>query len=211
MAGIGQFSEQYNQLMKLLKKLPVFESGEFHLTSIDDLITYDSSIELDCIVFGLVRRDPSRIMDFLIEDPTGKVPIIFQPTTNWREWATLENSIYLVEGSYDSQRDSLLVKSIGLPPPPMSLLPEPSSSTTPTKESSIVIILSHIYLDQPKTFEALKFLFTGYSQSVDIPQVFVLMGNFVSKHVNQFEFKGKDDLLFGFDFNILLPYLKKII
>ena len=196
-SATSQFSHQYSQLVTALKSLPVFESGQFKLTSIDELNTYDSSIEFKCVVFALIRKDPSRILEFLLEDPTGKVPVSFHPDhTTFREWATLENGIYLVEGTYDAQRDSLLVKSIGLPPPINSMLPSTSNddetltTSISVVKDSMVIILADIHLDNPKTFEGLKFLFAGYSQVEQVPEVFVLIGNFTSTPVDQFDLKG---------------------
>lgn len=198
-AGEKAFGGHYSQLLAALKRLPALESGQFRLTTIDELNTYDSSLELPCIVYALLRKDPSRISEYLLEDPTGKVPVAFsREATTYREWATFENGIYLVEGVYDAVRDAVLVKSIGLPPPIASMLPsltaEESAALTANVSkpaSSMVVVIADIHLDNAKTLEALKYLFTGYSQVDQVPEVFVLMGDFTEKRVNRFTFKGK--------------------
>lgn len=187
------FKSQYNKLLKSLKQLPAFEGGKFHLTSIDELNTYDSSIELKCILFALIRKDPSRIMQYLLEDPTGKVPVTFNnDVTNWREFTTFENGIYLIEGSYDGKEDIFAISSIGLPPPIANTLPDRSDNTIldDDQSDSMIIVLSDIHLDDSNTIKALKSLFLGYNSLANVPEMFVLIGNFVSKPVDQFEFKG---------------------
>ncbi len=190
------FAGHYNQLLAALKRLPAIESGQFRLTAIDELNTYDSSVELPCIVYALLRKDPSRISEYLLEDPTGKVPVAFsREATTYREWATFENGIYLVEGVYDAVRDAVLVKSIGLPPPIASMLPESASeeeqqSSNSSRGESMVVVIADIHLDNARTIEALKYLFAGYCKLDQVPEVFVLMGDFTESRVDSFTLKG---------------------
>ncbi|KAH9406861.1 DNA polymerase epsilon subunit 2 [Tyrophagus putrescentiae] len=189
------FAGHYNQLLAALKRLPAIESGQFRLTAIDELNTYDSSVELPCIVYALLRKDPSRISEYLLEDPTGKVPVAFsREATTYREWATFENGIYLVEGVYDAVRDAVLVKSIGLPPPIASMLPESASeeeqqSSNSSRGESMVVVIADIHLDNARTIEALKYLFAGYCKLDQVPEVFVLMGDFTESRVDSFTLK----------------------
>lgn len=185
----------YNQLLRSVKQLPVFESGQFRLTSVDELNTYDSSIELKCIVFALLRRDPSRIMQYLLEDSTGKVPVQFSPDTNWREFATFENGLYLVEGSYHGREDMFSAHSIGLPPPSDHTLPPQVNTESMEESDCLVIIVSDIHLDDPDTISALETLFNGYDSLAEVPEMFVLVGDFTSKPVDKFEFKGSSLLI----------------
>lgn len=175
------FKHHYDQLSKALRKLPLFESGTFVLTGLDELNTYDSSIEYKCVVFALLRRNPLKIMDFMLEDPSGQVPATFSlDTTDWREPFTLMNGIYLIEGSYDGKADMFTIESIGLPPMIAETFREIKKRPSPDEDDPLVIILNNVHLDDPGTFEALKHLFTGYGQCDDVPQMFILIGNFTS-------------------------------
>lgn len=196
----SNFEFHYQQLVKQLKKLPAFESGQFRLMNIDDLNTYESNIEIKCIVFAMIRYDPTRIMQFLLEDPTGKIPIHLSSQIVWREWATFQHGIYLIEGIYEGQRDSFQITSIGLPPMPIQLnsienVPntiddDDDHNDNDNDDDRMLIFLTDVHLDQPTTMEALKFLFTGYNSLQQVPEIFILIGDFSSTPIDNFDFKG---------------------
>ena len=186
----SNFKFHYQQLVKQLKKLSVFESGQFRLMTIDELNTYESNIEIKCIVFAMIRHDPSRIMQFLLEDPTGKIPFQLSSQIVWREWATFQHGIYLIEGLYEGRKDSFQITSIGLPPLPIQSNSIDNVANHVDDDDRMLILLADIHLDQPTTMEALKFLFNGYNSLQQVPDIFILIGNFSSTPVDNFDFKG---------------------
>ena len=204
----SQFNHHYNQLIKGLKKLPVFESGQFRLTTVDELNTYISPTPLKAIVLGLLRRDASKMGSFLLEDPTGKIPIHFfmkDGQTIWREWATFDNGIYLVEGFYNGEEDVFIVNSIGLAPPTPFL--NTGESKTPSSNSSMFVIVNDIHLDNAAAFEGIRFLLNGYNQIEQIPEVFVLIGDFLSPYSEKSELRRKFCLKFNVFRSKLLIFL----
>lgn len=188
----SHFIYHYNQLVKFVKKLPVFESGQFTLTTVDDLNIYDSSKELKCILFAKIRPYPCRIMQYLLEDATGKIPVTFSSDIVWREWAIFQNGIYLIEAIYHRQNDSLMITSIGSVPPMKSILPKCISPNYDklSVDNEMIILLVDIHLDKDCTINALKFLFAGYDCLDNVPGCFILIGDFVSKPTDMLQFKS---------------------
>ncbi|KPM03766.1 DNA polymerase epsilon subunit 2-like protein [Sarcoptes scabiei] len=188
----NDFKFQYEHLVQSLKRLPVFESGQFTLMTIDDLNTYESNVPIKSIVFALIRKDPSKIMQFILEDPTGTIPATFSSKIVWKEWATFENAIYLIEGSYEGQRDSFVMTTIGLNPPIQSIFPEPINDCQQIERDAsdpMIVIISEIYLNEPETLKALRILFNGYNESI-APDFFILIGNFSSITLSENEIKA---------------------
>lgn len=188
----SHFIHHYNQLVKYVKKLPVFESGQFSLTTVDDLNIYDSTKELKCVLFAMIRPYPCRIMQYLLEDATGKIPVSFSSEVVWREWAIFQNGIYLIEAIYHRQNDSLIITSIGSVPPMKSILPkciQPNNDIL-SVDNEMIILLIDIHLDDSYTMNALKFLFAGYECLDKVPDCFILIGDFVSKPTNMLQFKS---------------------
>ena len=177
------------QLSKHLEKHPIFHSKNFKLTKIDSLII-SSDESIDCIVFGFLMKDPSKINEFVVEDNTGKVPLVFTDETQFRNDLIIENSFVLIEGSYDSSRDVLEVDAIGLPPP-IDLKSTIEISNNLPRLGRMVVVLSDIHLDDNQTLEKLQTLLTGYESTVPVPDVFILVGDFLSRPCEEVsQFKG---------------------
>ena len=178
------------QLSKHLKKHPVFQSKSFKLTKIDSLIT-STELSIDCIVFGFLMKDSSKINDFLIEDNSGRVPLEFTEETQFRDSLIVENSFVLIEGTYNSSKDCLRVEGIGHSPPiDLNSIIEMSNSIE--RSGRMIVIISDIHLDDSKTLDKLQTLLTGYDSMVPpIPDSFIFVGDFLSKPTTDVSyFKG---------------------
>ncbi|KAG0263305.1 DNA polymerase epsilon subunit 2 [Actinomortierella ambigua] len=117
-----------------------------------------------------------------------------------------ENTFVLVEGLY-TEENVLKVRAIGLPPlerrtntkkvfgtidflgAPRELRSEEQLRVISEEYEDIAfVILSDVWLDQPKTFTALRKIFQGYATST-VPLAFILCGSFKSE---PFVYSGQD-------------------
>lgn len=184
-----KYLEHLNQLLKHLEKHPIFQSKNFKLTKIDSLLVISSDESIDCIVFGFLMKDPSKINEFVVEDNTGRVPLVFTNETQFRNALIIENSFVIIEGSYDSHKDVLEVESIGLPPP-IDLKSTVDVSNGLQRMGRMIVVLSDIHLDDDNSLDKLHTMLTGYESTVPIPDVFIFVGDFLSEpytDVSQFK------------------------
>jgi len=193
MTSSGESQKNYlnhlNQLQKHLMKHKLFSGLQYKLTPIDSLIT-STDESINCIVFGFLFKDPSKISQYLIEDSSGKVPVAFTEDTQWRDSVIVENSFVLIEGTYYSEKDCLYVDTIGLSPP-ININSSEDESNSCERVGRMIVILSDIHLDDSTTVEKLKVLLTGYNSMVPIPDCFIFVGDFVSKECSDVsDFKG---------------------
>nr|XP_050028231.1 DNA polymerase epsilon subunit 2-like [Dermacentor andersoni] len=131
--------------------------------------------------------------NYFLEDTTGSVKI---DTSGTKFTADLfvENSLVLAEGCYDDM--VFHVDAMGLPPIesavetlkymggasifdkfPEKLRTQLELSDLP--DNALFVLLSDVWLDQPKVLSHLRVLFTGFAQGA--PACFVLAGNFLSR------------------------------
>ncbi|CAG2101249.1 unnamed protein product [Medioppia subpectinata] len=167
------------QLRQHLEKHPVFNSKNFRLTPIDSLIT-TSDESVDCIVFGFLVKNASKINELVVEDNTGRVPLVFTDDTQFRDALVVENSFVIIEGTYDSPKDCLYVESIGQSPP-IDLSSAVEVSDGLQRIGRMLVVISDIHLDDENTLDKLKTLLTGYDSMVPIPDAFLFVGDFMSK------------------------------
>ncbi|CAG2175999.1 unnamed protein product [Oppiella nova] len=173
------FLKHLIQLRQHLQRHPIFDTKNFKLTEIDSLIT-SSKETIECLVFGFLMKNSSKINEFLIEDNSGRVPVVFTDETQFRDSLAVENSFVLIEGTYDSPKDCLYVDSIGQSPPiDLSSTLEVSNSLQRT--GRMLVVVSDVHLDDENTLDKLKTLLTGYDSMVPIPDAFVFVGDFMSK------------------------------
>lgn len=182
--GRTNFKHHFSQLVSTLQKLPVFESGQFHLTPLDYLNTYDSSEDFRCVVLALLKRNPMKINEFTLEDGTGKVPVVFNDDVDFREVAIFLSAIYLIEGTYNGSEDMFRISSIGLPPPVADILPEPKEIAN-LPNDPLVIIVRDVHLDKADTIDRLRYLFSGYDACDEVPDMFIFIGNFLSQTADE--------------------------
>ena len=183
------YLQHFKQLYKHLERHHIFHTNNFKLTKIDSLITSDEET-IDCIVFGFIFKDSSKINEFMIEDDSGKVPLVFTDETQFRDSLILENSFVLIEGIYSSSKDTLLVESIGQSPP-IDLNSTIDSSNRLQRIGRMLVIISDIHLDDDKTLDKMQTLLTGYNSMVPIPDSFIFVGDFLSKPYEEVShFKG---------------------
>jgi predicted phosphodiesterase len=184
----NNYLHHFHQLFESLNKHKLFAQSNHKLTKIDDLIT--SSHDLNCIVFGFLFKDSTKISRYLIEDSSGRVPVVFTEETQWRDDIMVENSFVLIEGNYDSQEDCLHVNEIGLTPP-TDINTTINVSNGLSRLGRMIVIISDIHLNDEKTINKLKALFTGYNSMVPIPDCFLFVGDFLSKQCTDVsDFKG---------------------
>ncbi|RUS31919.1 Pole2 protein [Jimgerdemannia flammicorona] len=128
-----------------------------------------------------------------------------------------DNCFVLAEGTY-TDGDVFRVDEMGLPPPerrsvtssafghldflgtPGPIVDETILEQEEKANSDIAfVIISDVWLDQPKTMSSLRTIFEGYADAL-VPLAFILIGNFVSK---PFLYSGTDSIKYKDSFNAL--------
>ncbi|KAF9156543.1 DNA-directed DNA polymerase epsilon, subunit B [Linnemannia schmuckeri] len=134
---------------------------------------------------------------YCLEDADDRVELIMDHSQNSAGLFT-ENCFVLVEGQYTDD-NVIIVETIGLPPPelrdetkkvfgnidflgaPREMRSEEQLKVIAQEYEDIsFVILSDIWLDQPKTFATLRTIFEGYSNST-LPLAFIMCGSFKSQ------------------------------
>ncbi|KAF9999128.1 DNA-directed DNA polymerase epsilon, subunit B, partial [Entomortierella chlamydospora] len=166
------------------------------------------------LMFGmLVKNSVGR---FCLEDADDRVELEFNNCKNTAGLFT-ENCFVLVEGTYTDD-NNILVDTIGLPPPELreetkkvfgniDFLGAPREMRSDEQlcviaseyEDISFVILSDLWLDQPKTFATLRTIFEGYSNS-SLPLAFIMCGSFKSE---PFLFNGLESGHYRDGFNTL--------
>ncbi|KAF9112413.1 DNA-directed DNA polymerase epsilon, subunit B [Mortierella sp. AM989] len=166
------------------------------------------------LMFGmLVKNNTGR---FCLEDADDRVELEFNNCKNTAGLFT-ENCFVLVEGKYTDD-NNILVDTIGLPPPELreetkkvfgniDFLGAPREMRSDEQLNVIAseyedisfVILSDLWLDQPKTFVTLRTIFEGYSNS-SLPLAFIMCGSFKSE---PFLFNGLESGHYRDGFNTL--------
>ena len=148
------------------------------------------------IVLGMLTQ--MKEGKYYLEDPTGVVELDLKPTS-FHTGLYTENCFVLAEGTYEDE--VFHVKALGFPPaepaqvtrnhfgnvnffggPPNASLKGSSKLKALEKENhdTMFVMLSDVWLDQPKVMEKLRAMFSGYSTMP--PALFILCGNFTSEH-----------------------------
>ncbi|KAF9433469.1 DNA-directed DNA polymerase epsilon, subunit B [Entomortierella beljakovae] len=166
------------------------------------------------LMFGmLVKNSAGR---FCLEDADDRVELEFNNCKNTAGLFT-ENCFVLVEGKYTDD-NNVIVDTIGLPPPELreetkkvfgniDFLGAPKTMRSDEQlgvisseyEDISFVILSDLWLDQPKTFATLRTIFEGYSSS-SLPLAFIMCGSFKSE---PFLFNGLESGHYKEGFNTL--------
>ncbi|KAG0060947.1 DNA-directed DNA polymerase epsilon, subunit B [Linnemannia elongata] len=134
---------------------------------------------------------------YCLEDADDRVELVMDHSQNSAGLFT-ENCFVLVEGQYTDD-NVIIVETIGLPPPELrdetkkvfgniDFLGAPREMRSEEQlrviaqeyEDISFVILSDIWLDQPKTFATLRTIFEGYSNST-LPLAFIMCGSFKSQ------------------------------
>ncbi|KAG0082944.1 DNA polymerase epsilon subunit 2 [Podila epicladia] len=134
---------------------------------------------------------------YCLEDADDRVELVLDHSQNSAGLFT-ENCFVLVEGQYTDD-NVIIAETIGLPPPELreetkkvfgniDFLGAPREMRSEDQlrviseeyEDISFVILSDVWLDQPKTFTTLRTIFEGYSNST-LPLAFILCGSFKSQ------------------------------
>ncbi|XP_022796492.1 DNA polymerase epsilon subunit 2-like [Stylophora pistillata] len=134
---------------------------------------------------------------YFLEDPSGVVELDIRQA-NFHTGLYTENCFVLAEGTYED--GVFRVKALGFPPAEpgkvtrnhfgnVNFFGGPSSTSLKASaklkaierenHNAMFVILSDVWLDQPKVMEKLRALFSGYSTMP--PAMFILCGNFTSE------------------------------
>lgn len=133
---------------------------------------------------------------YYLEDQTGQVPVVFQDSVVIDGFFVTEQCILLVEGRFHD--DMFLIDRLGHPlqeTREISLQNIQQQVSHPLYasrkisneiNSSSFVVLSDVYLDQPRVLQQLESLFATY-ENFAIPRIpcFVIMGNFCSPTSHQ--------------------------
>ncbi|KAF9192802.1 DNA-directed DNA polymerase epsilon, subunit B [Haplosporangium sp. Z 767] len=172
------------------------------------------------LMFGmLVQMSDGK---YCLEDADDRVELVLDNSQNSAGLFT-ENCFVLVEGQYTDD-DVILVETIGLPPPelrdetkkvfgnidflgaPREMRSEDQLKVIAEEYEDIAfVILSDIWLDQPKTFTTLRTIFEGYSNST-LPLAFILCGSFKS---TPFLYNGLESGQYREGFNTLAELISE--
>ncbi|OQR75128.1 DNA polymerase epsilon subunit 2-like [Tropilaelaps mercedesae] len=165
----------------------------YKLCSCESLIGMTNKANKFVVVLGMLTQ--LKEGKLFLEDPTGSVQLNLSKTT-FSQALTTEGSMVLAEGIYDDKVFN--VQAIGFAPPELAKVSREyfgsvnyfggdaikcmkTDSTLKELEHQLddcmLVILSDVWLDDVKTMERLKILFTGYNQCP--PTAFILMGNFL--------------------------------
>lgn len=177
-------------------------SERFDLKTVEFLIGSTGCLK-QIIVLGML----SQIKEgkFYLEDPTGAVELDMSKS-KFHTGLYTESCFVLAEGTYDD--DIFHVTAMGFPPAEPSKITRNQfgsvnffggPSQTCAKASSklkdmekentdaMFVILSDVYLDQPRVMDKLRTMFTGYSTMP--PSLFILCGNFNSQPYGSNQYK----------------------
>ena len=134
---------------------------------------------------------------YYLEDPSGVVELDMRQA-NYHTGLYTENCFVLAEGTYED--GVFRIKALGFPPAEpgkvtrnhfgnVNFFGGPSSTSLKASaklkaierenHNAMFVILSDVWLDQPKVMEKLRALFSGYSTMP--PAMFILCGNFTSE------------------------------
>lgn len=166
----------------------------YKLCSCESLIGMANKANKFVVVLGMLTQ--LKEGKLFLEDPTGSVQLNLSKA-NFSQALITEGSIVLAEGTYDDKMFN--VQAIGFAPAEPAKISREYFGTvnyfggdaakcmktdSALKEleeqqldDSMLVILSDVWLDDVKTMERLKILFTGYSQCP--PTAFILLGNFL--------------------------------
>ncbi|KAF8928204.1 DNA polymerase alpha/epsilon subunit B-domain-containing protein [Dissophora ornata] len=166
------------------------------------------------LMFGMLVV--SREGKYCLEDADDRVELVLHRSQNAAGLFT-ENCFVLVEGMYTDD-NVIMVETIGLPPPelreetkkvfgnidflgaPREMRSEEQLKVIAQEYEDIsFVILSDLWLDQPKTLATLRTIFEGYSNTT-LPLAFIMCGNFRSE---PFHFNGVDSSQYRESFNAL--------
>lgn len=170
------------------------DSSKITLTPIKSIKGINSP-SLERVLFGQITEMTEG--EFYLEDPEEFIPLDFSAIKEKISSFVTEGSLVLIKGTCLGNK--FLVKSISAPPcelrsETLSMLTHPDNTEatnfaepmheliemeTKAKNSRFVI-LSDVWLDQPKVLERLKMLFEGFNAQGNLPELFILMGPFSS-------------------------------
>lgn len=184
-------------------------NNSFEIKQLSNVInTYRAT--LNCNVFGFLRKNLSKINEYILEDETGSVIVEFNENTERRNCVILENSFVLIDGTFHSLANALLCNKIGYLPSKLTLeLNEGNEIQNDDKkvenlQSNMFIIIKDVFLDERAVLEKLKILFTAYNAVDPLPHFFVFIGPFTLNQVDPKRLKE----LFQFFFRIILTCSK---
>ncbi|KAG9069103.1 DNA-directed DNA polymerase epsilon, subunit B [Linnemannia hyalina] len=143
---------------------------------------------------------------YSLEDADDRVELVMDHSQNSAGLFT-ENCFVLVEGQYTDD-NVIIVETIGLPPPELrdeTKSEEQLKVIAQEYEDISFVILSDIWLDQPKTFATLRTIFEGYSNST-LPLAFIMCGSFKSQ---PFLYNGLESGQYRDGFNTLAELISE--
>uniref|UniRef100_A0A1E1X5R8 DNA polymerase epsilon subunit n=1 Tax=Amblyomma aureolatum TaxID=187763 RepID=A0A1E1X5R8_9ACAR len=189
------FCERYQLVLEKTARHQCFSSrrslpggaGGFDLRPIEHLLGTTGS---RVVVLGMLCQLEEG--KYFLEDTTGSVQLDTS-STRFTGDLFVENSFVLAEGRYDDM--IFRVDAMGLPPiePAVETLKYMGGASIfdrfPEKvrtqldlsqvpDNALLVLLSDVWLDQPKVLSRLRVLFAGFAQGP--PACFVLAGNFLS-------------------------------
>ncbi|KAF1802798.1 DNA polymerase alpha/epsilon subunit B-domain-containing protein [Mucor lusitanicus] len=186
------------------------------ITPIKALIGHD---EEEFVMFGMLTQVEEGKLH--LEDEDAHIELIMHEA-NYDYGLFTDGAFVLVEGIYRDHR--FYVKEINLPPAesremtdalfshvdfmglPKPLVDEKLLKIEETTNEDITfVILSDVYLDQPKVMAALRIIFKGYSDA-QVPLAFIMIGNFSSK---SFVYAGSDSDEYKDNFSALADLISE--
>lgn len=178
-------------------------NNSFEIKQLSSVInTYRAT--LNCNVFGFLKRDLSKINEYVLEDESGSCIVEFNETTERRNCIVLENSFVLIDGTFHSLANALFVNKIGYLPCKLALElnEEEKDDQRPVRnvQSNMFVIIKDVFLDERTILEKLKILFTAYNGVDPLPHFFIFIGPFTRNDVHNKRLKE----LFQFFFRIIL-------
>ncbi|KAF9969124.1 DNA-directed DNA polymerase epsilon, subunit B [Actinomortierella ambigua] len=213
-AKTDMFRARYHLLMQKMMRNeqfapPVFTGGVEHqqYLKITPLKALRGRAGGSFLCFGmLVQMADGGSGKFCLEDLDEKIELQMDVNCDRAAGMYTENTFVLVEGQY-TEENVLKVRAIGLPPlerrantkkvfgtidflgAPRELRSDEQLRVIAEEYEDIAfVILSDVWLDQPKTFAALRKIFQGYATST-VPLAFILCGSFKSE---PFVYSGQD-------------------
>ncbi|KAL9552178.1 hypothetical protein PS6_004621 [Mucor atramentarius] len=186
------------------------------ITPIKALIGHD---EEEFVMFGMLTQVEEGKLH--LEDEDAHIELIMQEA-EYDYGLFTDGAFVLVEGMYRDHK--FYVKEINLPPAepremtdalfshvdfmglPKPLVDEKLLKIEETTNQDITfVILSDLYLDQPKVMAALRIIFEGYA-AAQVPLAFIMIGNFSSK---SFVYAGSDSDEYKDNFSALADLISE--
>lgn len=174
------------------------------LTAIECLLGGGASGQNAVIILGILIQIEEG--QYYLEDPTGQVPVSFQKSITVDGFYVTEHNILLIEGRFidgilyidrlghplqEERQDSLKAIQQQVSHPFYQ-----QNNDIEISENTSFVVVSDVYLDQPRVLQQLESLFAKYENfAINRIPFFVFMGNFCSPTTNQYHHQQRSQHL----------------